>query len=261
MSSARALPRSAAAGPLGDTPGKLYVELAALLKRRIRDGSHPPGSRLPSIDQLAEEFDVAVVTVRNAVSLLEDEGLVRRRQGRGTFVSDQSGPHGQVLLSLESNWESLLSRIDSTTTRLLSSTDHLRCPLIEPEDGIAPKAWRRLERLHSTHDMPYAVLDIYLDAAIYRRAPRRFDAELVIPSLERLPRLRLASAHQRLTIGTADVAVAGLLRVPLNAPVGEVRRVLIDEDQRIVYAGLAIYRADAVRLERRIARVAVDGTP
>jgi GntR family transcriptional regulator len=250
-----------AAGLFAESSGKLYVELAALLRRRIREGLHPAGSRLPSIDELAQTFDVAPVTVRNAVALLEDEGLVRRRQGRGTFVSDRSGPHGQLLLSLESNWESLLSRIDSTCTRLLSSVDALNSPLLEPDDGIPPRAFRRLRRLHSAQSTPYAVLDIHLDAAIYRRAPRRFEQDLVIPTLERLPGLRLASAHQRLTIGTADLEAASLLRVPVNAPVGEVRRVLIDEAQRIVYVGLAIYRADAVRLERRIVPIPEDPGP
>jgi len=236
-------------------PGKLYVELAALIRRRIRSGELLPGSRLPSFESLASEFDVAVVTARNAVAMLEQEGLVLRRQGRGTFVTDEAGRAGQILLRLESNWESLLSLIEDTSTVLLSSTDENGCPLAEPGDGEHPRAYRRLQRLHSSRGIAYAVLDIYLDREIFRRAPRRFETELVIPMLERMRGVRLASALQRLTIGTADMSVAALLGIPVNAAVGEVRRVLVDTRGSVVYAGLATYRADAVRLERRIDRV------
>ncbi|QPB24476.1 phosphonate metabolism transcriptional regulator PhnF [Rhizobium sp. 007] len=47
-----------------------------------------PGSRLPTEPELASRFDVSRNTVRRAMSMLEDDGLVRIEQGRGTFVHD-----------------------------------------------------------------------------------------------------------------------------------------------------------------------------
>jgi GntR family transcriptional regulator len=73
---------------------------------------------------------------------------------------------------------------------------------------------------------------------------------MVIPLLESLPGVEIKSARQTLSIGTADVETARLLRIPLNSPVGEVRRVLQDQNGVVIYLGEAIYRGDMVKLER-----------
>jgi CheY-like chemotaxis protein len=57
---------------------------------RIEQGIYPIGWRLPSHTELAAEFGVAVMTVRHALSMLEDEGYVSRQHGRGTFVQAPS---------------------------------------------------------------------------------------------------------------------------------------------------------------------------
>ena len=53
-----------------------------------RRGEYPPGSRLPSERQLAEQLDVSRPTVREALRILEEEGQITRRVGIGTFVSE-----------------------------------------------------------------------------------------------------------------------------------------------------------------------------
>lgn len=63
-----------------------YGALAAELRQRIVDGHWVPGSALPSEQQLAAERGVALGTLRQALAVLAEEGLVERRHGRGTFV-------------------------------------------------------------------------------------------------------------------------------------------------------------------------------
>ena len=67
-------------------PEYLYVQLANLLRARIRSGKMPPRSRVPSLTSLAAEHGVADMTVRRALRVLVDEGLIETRPGRGTFV-------------------------------------------------------------------------------------------------------------------------------------------------------------------------------
>jgi GntR family transcriptional regulator of arabinose operon len=64
----------------------LHVQVAQILKERIRSGLWPDGSSLPSEKELCAEFDVARGTIRQALQTLESEGYLRREQGRGTFV-------------------------------------------------------------------------------------------------------------------------------------------------------------------------------
>lgn len=60
---------------------------------------------------------------------------------------------------------------------------------------------------------------------------------------------RIATAVQVLTIGMADVDVAGHLKAPLNAPVAMVQRRAIDFAGNLIYLGEGIYRGDMLRLE------------
>lgn len=65
-----------------------YVQLARLLRERIVSGEIT--GRLPSIMQLTEETGLVVGTVRRAIGVLVDEGLVETIPGRGTFVTRKS---------------------------------------------------------------------------------------------------------------------------------------------------------------------------
>jgi len=69
------------------SPVPLYVQLEALLWERIKSGEWKPDHRLPSEDELAREHGVSKITVRQALRDLAAAGLVRREQGRGTFVA------------------------------------------------------------------------------------------------------------------------------------------------------------------------------
>ncbi|WP_371783277.1 GntR family transcriptional regulator [Streptosporangium subroseum] len=66
-----------------------YRELAEILRTGIRQGDYPPGSTLPKQDQTAEEHGVNIKTVRQAIRLLEAEGLVTPVRRRGTVVRER----------------------------------------------------------------------------------------------------------------------------------------------------------------------------
>ena len=72
------------------TPVPPYRQLAAHHPRADRVRGADAGSQLPSVINLAAEYDIAVPTVRKAISLLKDEGLVTGVAGYGTFVAEPS---------------------------------------------------------------------------------------------------------------------------------------------------------------------------
>jgi GntR family transcriptional repressor for pyruvate dehydrogenase complex len=63
------------------------VETAAQLLTEILDGEHPPGSRLPTEPDLCERLDVSRATLREAMKSLQQRGVIRIEQGRGSFVN------------------------------------------------------------------------------------------------------------------------------------------------------------------------------
>ena len=66
---------------------RAYVRIAADLRRRIMSGELAAGKPLPSITTLTQQWDVARETASHAVSVLVDEGLVRRVPGLGYHVT------------------------------------------------------------------------------------------------------------------------------------------------------------------------------
>jgi GntR family transcriptional regulator len=69
--------------------GPLYQRIAADLRRAISSGELPPGSRLPTEQELGERYGVSRNTVRLALAELTNEGVIASTQGRGTFVRER----------------------------------------------------------------------------------------------------------------------------------------------------------------------------
>lgn len=233
-------------GAPGGTPTPLYLQLASVLRRRLETGHWGPGERLPRVEDLAREFGVARVTVRQAIALLADEGLLWRRQGKGTFVSAQHGSRER--LNLQSDWASLLTMIEGTTLELLGRESGVSCPRIRSGDGIPARAYEYLRRLHSKDGKAYAVIDIFLDQDVFVLAPDEFLRETVLSVFSRIPEVNVHRAFQTLTVGTVDVEHAGLLGIPVDAPVVHVRRVVCDERDKVIYFGDVVYRGNFVKL-------------
>jgi GntR family transcriptional regulator len=69
------------------SPEPSYLQLAGILRARIQSGEIPAGHALPSITTLVQETGLAVGTVRKAIKVLSDEGLVVTVPGRGSFAT------------------------------------------------------------------------------------------------------------------------------------------------------------------------------
>ncbi len=63
-----------------------YAQLAAILRGQIAEGVYPPGERIPSESIISKMYGVAPMTVRQAIGVLTEQGLLERIQGSGTFV-------------------------------------------------------------------------------------------------------------------------------------------------------------------------------
>lgn len=75
-------------------PVPLYTQLADILREMIAKGEFQPRSPLPSESYLQQEQGIARGTVRTAIGILRDEGLVVTISGRGTFVRERA-PEGK----------------------------------------------------------------------------------------------------------------------------------------------------------------------
>lgn len=75
--------------PLSPGPIPLYHQLKQSVRNQIDRGVYKPGDRLPSEPELIQRYGVSRITVRQALTELENEGVVVRRHGKGTYVAEQ----------------------------------------------------------------------------------------------------------------------------------------------------------------------------
>lgn len=231
----------------GSSPIPVYIQLSELFRQRIIRGVWTTGQMLPSLADLVSEFGVARVTVRQAVNLLAQEGLLSPQAGRGTFVT--ANPARQHTLRLETSLQALADvyRNDQPTLTLLEEAN--ACPTLRAADGRPAACYRSMRRVHSREGEPFTVISLYLDEKVFQLAPERFRRETVIPVLLELPQAKVARARQTVSISTADVEIARLLSVPVGSPVAVVHRVFNAEDGTVIYLGEATYRGDYIHFE------------
>lgn len=231
----------------------LYSQIASSLRREVEIGMWPVGAKLPSISQMADRFGVANQTMRQAVGLLEDEGLVLRRQGVGTVV--QNNPRDLHWLQLPTDWDSLVGLLDMLNVRVMLVEASDRMPRTRENEGKPEGAFKYVKRVHYHGDQPFCVIEFYLAAEIYMRAPRQFRKKTVIPILARMKGVDIGDVTQSIGIDVADAEAAKHLDIPLANPVARVRRSISDKKGDLIYVAEALYRSDVIRVEMDLSPV------
>jgi GntR family transcriptional regulator len=222
-----------------------YLQVASALRRRLRDGRWAVGDRIATLEELEREFDVARVTVRQAIELLQGEGLLKSHQGRGTFVT-KAVPHDRWL-QLATDWESLIAPIRDHVPQLLPA-DAGSSPKIEQGDGIAAPAYVAIRSIQKRDGRPYAYARVHVAGHIHASAPKAFAARVALAVLSEMKGLAIARARQTVVVGAADLDTAQHLGIALNAPTAEARCVVADRDGVVIYVGEITYPGDYVRL-------------
>jgi GntR family transcriptional regulator len=225
----------------------LYAQVTDAMRERIVKGVWPIATQIPTLPELAEEFGVGLITVRQAIQLLKNEGLLAPKQGRGTFVERKPETHPKM--RVESSLSGLSELYRKQAPRLIPLSEGFALPKLTPEDGLAAPKYRFLRRVHASERQCTSVISAYLDERIFKLAPKRFRNEVVIPVLMDLKSVKIGSARQILTISTAGVDAANALNISVSAPVAEVRRVICAPDGTVIYLAELTYRGDYIRVD------------
>lgn len=237
----------------------LYIQVADALRQRIDNGMWRPGQQISTLDALEEEFEVARITVRQAVDLLQSDGLLRSEQGRGTFVAE-SLPDKRWL-RLETSWDALIASIlDNVIERI--PVDHAPSyPVLGERDGNLAAEYVFLRSVQLKDGVPYSIVNVHLERRLHDRDPKAFRSRTALPVLAALNRENIERAHQSLVIGSADLTTASLLKVPLSTPTAESRCVVIDRNGIAIYVADIVYRNDCVKLHIELLDDAKRGKP
>lgn len=221
-----------------------YQQIARVLKRAILDGGYPVGARLPTEGELASSYEVSRHTVREALRVLRNDGLVSSRQGAGTVVCQPPHTDSDIhqvmsindLLTFAADARFEPDEIGMTTI----GTDTATRIGVEAGSPWLSATGLRLDR----DDQPLCWTEYYIQRN-YASVGRVLSTHRgpVFPLLESLFGLRVVEVDQQISATLLSAELAGRLGEPVGSPALEVRRRYKTADGQCVQVTVNIHPA------------------
>jgi GntR family transcriptional regulator len=207
----------------------LYLQVCELLARQIAGGVWPANGTLPNELELARDLGVSTGTVRKALEKLEADRLVVRRQGRGTFVVDQTTPEAASRFDRlrQGDGDPLALRSKLIGQSNGAPTPHEQKVLqIGPGEPVARK-----RRLLSTASRPFGVEDACLAVSRLPGLDVASVGDWCVTVLAQRHRVHIARATEEVRATVASQETAALLSIPAAATLLQLDRVITSSDQ------------------------------
>ncbi|GAB3570801.1 transcriptional regulator NagR [Amycolatopsis endophytica] len=200
--------------------GPMYRVIYDDIVGQIRSGALAPHAQLPGEHDLARQYGVSRMTVRQALDVLGSDEFVVRKQGSGTFVSDLAR-HGRRFNRLRSFAAELAGADEPVGSRVIRSEVAEATAEVAERLGITEgDPTNRLTRVRTVGEKPAALQDAWIPYAV---APGLVREPLIEGSLYRTLTERygveLQYADQALTAAILDAEQAGLLESEAGSPV------------------------------------------
>ena len=199
-----------------------YKHASNVLVERLKDGRYPVGGRMPTEDELAQQFEVSRVTIRRALDILVQDGFLERRQGSGYKV-----------LTLSPASDTCLTSFTDATLQagLEPESQFLSLELFTPDSAVVaelPKGLQsapvtRVTRLRTVNKEPRMLVHTYVPASLMRDAcpadfPETGPGQSILRILNTRFKLEWSAACEEISPIAANKKTAGLLQVETNHP-------------------------------------------
>ena len=205
----------------------LHHQIFLVMRDQILSGRYSNSELLPTEDGLSKLFGVSRITVRAALARLESSGLIRRRQGVGTFVN-QPGPK-PIRVGIREQRARLGQLAQATTLKLLE-IDCCTAPADVQSwfDCDPDTQFMRVVRLREA-SKPVLLYITFIPETIGRKFSRRDYARTPHHELLKRAGIRVATAEQIVTASLADPIVASRLKIEVGSPLLKLRTMYFDD--------------------------------
>jgi GntR family transcriptional regulator len=194
----------------------LYLQVKDMLVQRIVAGAWKPGAAIPNEIELSRELGISVGTVRKALDEMESERLISRRQGRGTFVIDQSSDECAIRFSNIRDPDGIRISGDIGSSEIVpASANETEARLLQLRSG---EPVFRLHRVRMHDDHPFMVEDSTIPQARFPGLAQESEISPSIVVLAHSYGVLLARASEKISVTTAEGRVAEELQVAKGTP-------------------------------------------
>lgn len=227
-----------------------YHRIAESLRERIRGGEWTAGAPLPNQRRLARDFGVTLMTLRQALELLERDSLITRRHGLGTFVAAPSIDY--EITKLRRFAGDLSAQGESVSTRVLDARPTVADRRVSAGLGLRPRARVVIvERLRLVDDHPMSLQRSFLPAGIGEDV---LTSDLAETPLSQVLEFKLGIVVVRAREAVSAIRLgpreAGELACPSGAPAFESERVSFDAAGQAVVFDRVFIPGDRFRITR-----------
>lgn len=232
----------------------LHKQISDWLRNQVNDGSLKKNEKLPSENELSDIFNVSRVTVRRALQTLENEQLIYRCQGVGSFVSDNR-TH-QSFTELKDFEEELSGAGLQASSKVISFKQEKVTPEICSYLGVKDNAIVvKLERVRLGNKQPIAY-DITWLPVFYGQLIDGYDLHktTLFKILENEFEIPVSKGCYRLEAAAADTTIATHLDIEKHTPVLLINRLSYTIGDKPVYFQKRYYRNDKIVFEIRTER-------
>lgn len=221
----------------------LYVQVAKELRTEILANQYGEHGCIGTHSDLVKRFSVSLITVRKAVQLLEEEGIVEVLQGKGTFVRRMAMVDPLRDLTGISNMMSSLQMKNQVEVPVFSLREVPAELGRDVRQALGEKALF-IRRVVSVQGVPVANVDMYLPREYYSRITREEVEEKTIYQIYRDKLgITLGRGKQVIRAAGAEGEVAQSLCLPENSPVLRIERRAYDSEKRLVEYMILSYEA------------------
>lgn len=214
------------------TTRPLYLQVKDMLVQRVVVGAWKPGAAIPNEIELSRELGISVGTVRKALDEMEGERLISRRQGRGTFVIDQTSDECATRFSSlrDADGIRIVGDVESCEVRPATANEaEVRNLQLRNGERVF-----RMHRLFSHEGQPLMVEASTLPQSRFPGLAQENEIAATIVVLAHRYGVLLARAEERVGVAAADGDIAAALNVALSTPLLTLERVVFAIDGRPV---------------------------
>jgi GntR family transcriptional regulator len=234
-----------------DSPVPFYFQLAELLEEEITSTRWKSGQRLPSEPELCRHYGVSRTTIRQALARLEQEGLLRRAKGRGTFV-DSSRPRSWLIQSTEGFFHDEFLRTGHRVTSKVLRLEQTVLPawasgalrLPPDNEGVVLERIRAIDGLTALYVVNYLPPSL-AEVVLGMRDPH----ESLYRRLAEKAGVRISGGRRFVEAVTAGSQLAGLLEVEPGDAIAYVESVSWAHDSVPFDCYQAWLRTDRMRID------------
>ena len=224
-----------------------YVQIRESLRAEIAQGTFKPGQKLLSEDELASQYGVSRMTVRQALTDLIDAGIVYRRHGVGTFVSQAhiERDHSKLTNFFEAaEEEGIVARANVLVGEVIPAKRQVALAL-KLDEG---EPVNHIKTLRFANDVPVTVHDTHIPYKLFPDMLKRNFEHLHIWTHMEDYGYRVKRAIQKIEAQDADDELAQLLGIEVGGPILYKERTVYAEDGTPVEFTYCYNRGDTYSL-------------